>query len=142
MIRPGLDFQHGLPGSPPQYSRPVQTTLASVLGLWHLLEQARLSLGRVAAGVDQRVYGDPEVHPQAETYVGHVNPIGPRSCIHGESDVVEAMCFAYHRQYAKFAIRVARISTVTAHAFVPAMAVSSAISSCKIDGPTAHGPWP
>lgn len=97
------------PASPPHYqARPVQTTLTSVLGLWHLLELSRLTGARVFQASTSEVYGDPEVHPQTEDYVGHVNPIGPRSCYDEGKRCGEAMCFAYHRQYA-VPIRVARI---------------------------------
>ena len=97
------------PASPPQYqARPVQTTLTSVLGLWHLLELSRQSGARVFQASTSEVYGDPQVHPQTEDYVGHVNPIGPRSCYDEGKRCGEAMCFAYHRQYA-VPIRVARI---------------------------------
>ena len=102
-------FNMACPASPPLYqARPVQTTLASVLGLWHLLEQARLCHARLMQASTSEVYGDPEVHPQPETYVGHVNPIGLRSCYDEGKRCGEAMCFAYHRQYG-VAVRVARI---------------------------------
>lgn len=97
------------PASPPHYqARPVQTTLTSVLGLWHLLELSRQTGARVFQASTSEVYGDPQVHPQTEDYVGHVNPIGPRSCYDEGKRCGEAMCFAYHRQYA-VPIRVARI---------------------------------
>ena len=54
------------------------------------------------------VYGDPEVHPQAETYWGHVNPIGPRACYDEGKRVAETMCYAYQKQEG-VKIRVARI---------------------------------
>lgn len=54
------------------------------------------------------VYGDPEKHPQEESYWGHVNPIGPRACYDEGKRVAETMCFAYKKQE-KVEIRVARI---------------------------------
>lgn len=106
---PAWIFNMACPASPPQYqARPVQTTLTSVVGLWHLLEQVRLSHGRLLQASTSEVYGDPQVHPQPEDYVGHVNPIGPRSCYDEGKRCGEALCFAYHRQHG-VAIRVARI---------------------------------
>jgi len=88
------------PASPPHYqARPVQTVLTCTLGLHHLLEAARLSHGRVLQASTSEVYGDPEVHPQTEAYVGHVDPIGPRSCYDEGKRCAEAMCFAYRRQF-------------------------------------------
>ena len=97
------------PASPPQYqARPVQTVLTSVLGLWHLLEHARARGARVLQASTSEVYGDPEVHPQSEAYVGHVDPIGPRSCYDEGKRCGEAMCFAYQREHG-VPVRVARI---------------------------------
>jgi len=105
----GRIFNLACPASPPQYqARPVETTLASVLGLWHLLEQARTTGARLLQASTSEVYGDPVVHPQAEDYVGHVNPIGVRSCYDEGKRCGEAMCFAYWRQHG-VAVRVARI---------------------------------
>lgn len=108
-IQAGRIFNLACPASPPQYqARPVETTLASVLGLWHLLEQVRTSGARLLQASTSEVYGDPEVHPQAEDYVGHVNPIGVRSCYDEGKRCGEAMCFAYWRQHG-VSVRIARI---------------------------------
>ena len=102
-------FNMACPASPLHYQRrPVQTTLTSVQGIWHLLELARQHGARVLQSSTSEVYGDPEVHPQPEDYVGHVNPIGPRSCYDEGKRCAEALCFAYHRQH-RTEIRIARI---------------------------------
>jgi UDP-glucuronate decarboxylase len=95
--------------SPASYQRqPVQTTLTSAVGMWRLLEAAQHSGARVLQASTSEVYGDPEVHPQEESYHGLVNPIGPRSCYDEGKRVAEAMCFAYHRERGT-PIRIARI---------------------------------
>jgi UDP-glucuronate decarboxylase len=97
------------PASPAYYQRePVQTTLTSVLGMWRLLELAQNTGARVLQVSTSEVYGDPEVHPQVESYHGQVNPIGPRSCYDEGKRCAEAMCFAYHRQR-HVPIRIARV---------------------------------
>jgi UDP-glucuronate decarboxylase len=97
------------PASPAHYRRrPVQTTLTSVLGAWHLLEHAQATGARLLQASTSEVYGDPEVHPQREEYWGHVNPIGERSCYDEGKRCAEALAFAYRRERG-VAIRVARI---------------------------------
>jgi UDP-glucuronate decarboxylase len=69
------------PASPVHYqSDPVRTALVCVQGALHVLERAAADGARVLQASTSEVYGDPEVHPQAETYWGNVNPVGPRSC--------------------------------------------------------------
>lgn len=69
------------PASPPRYQRsPTHTLLTSVLGVHHALDEARRHGARFLQASTSEVYGDPEVHPQREDYVGHVNPVGPRAC--------------------------------------------------------------
>jgi UDP-glucuronate decarboxylase len=95
--------------SPASYQRqPVQTTLTSAVGLWRVLDAAQHSGARVLQASTSEVYGDPEVHPQDESYHGLVNPIGPRSCYDEGKRVAEAMCFAYHRERG-LPVRIARI---------------------------------
>lgn len=97
------------PASPAYYQQhPVRTTLTSALGMWRVLEAALHSQARVLQGSTSEVYGDPEVHPQTESYHGLVNPIGPRSCYDEGKRVAEAMCFAYHRERG-LPVRLARI---------------------------------
>jgi UDP-glucuronate decarboxylase len=102
-------FNLACPASPAYYQRePVRTTLTSALGMWRVLEDAQHSGARVLQCSTSEVYGDPEVHPQVESYHGQVNPIGPRSCYDEGKRVAEAMCFAYHRERG-VPIRIARI---------------------------------
>ncbi|MDR1386932.1 MAG: SDR family oxidoreductase [Propionibacteriaceae bacterium] len=97
------------PASPIHYQRdPVQTTKTSVLGAVNMLGIAkRLDIPILQASTSE-VYGDPEIHPQVENYVGHVNPIGVRSCYDEGKRVAETLFFDYRRQY-DLDIKVARI---------------------------------
>ena len=97
------------PASPIHYQHdPVQTTKTSVHGAINMLGLAkRLGCKSLQASTSE-VYGDPAVHPQAEDYWGHVNPIGPRSCYDEGKRCAETLFFDYHRQNA-VPIKVARI---------------------------------
>ena len=98
-VQAGRIFNLACPASPAHYGRePVATLLASVLGAWRLLELARLSGARLLQASTSEVYGDPQVHPQPETYWGHVNPIGPRGVYDEAKRYAEALTMAYHRQ--------------------------------------------
>src|SRR6202051_4024255 len=69
------------PASPIHYQRdPVQTTKTSVIGAINMLGLAKRVKARIFQASTSEVYGDPQIHPQPESYWGHVNPIGPRSC--------------------------------------------------------------
>jgi UDP-glucuronate decarboxylase len=97
------------PASPAYYQRePVQTTLSSAVGTWRLLAAAPQGGARRQQAATREVYGEPAVHPQPESYHGHVNPIGPRSCYDEGKRCAEALCFAYSRQHGS-EIRVARL---------------------------------
>lgn len=97
------------PASPIHYQfDPVQTTKTSVQGAINMLELARRLKARVLQASTSEVYGDPDVHPQPETYWGHVNPIGPRSCYDEGKRCAETLFFDYHRQ-SQVDIRVIRI---------------------------------
>ena len=87
---------------------PVQTTRTSVLGALNVLELARRLKIPVPQASTSEVYGDPEVHPQPETYAGSVNPIGPRACYDEGKRCAETLFFDYHRQY-DIPIKVVRI---------------------------------
>lgn len=107
----GLDEIYNLacPASPPRYQEdPVRTLMTSVLGASHVLDLARRTGARVLQASTSEVYGDPDVHPQTETYVGHVNPIGPRACYDEGKRCAETLFFDMHRRHG-VAIRVARI---------------------------------
>src|SRR6516164_9588373 len=87
---------------------PVQTTKTSVHGAINMLGLAKRLRARILQASTSEVYGDPSVHPQAEDYWGHVNPIGPRSCYDESKRCAETLFFDYWRQH-NLAIKVARI---------------------------------
>jgi len=97
------------PASPPHYQRdPIATIKTCVLGAHNLLALAHEKHARILQASTSEVYGDPKVHPQPETYVGHVNSIGPRACYDEGKRCAETMFFDYHRRYG-VPIKVARI---------------------------------
>jgi UDP-glucuronate decarboxylase len=97
------------PASPVHYQyNPVKTIKTNVMGTMHMLGLAKRVKARFLLASTSEVYGDPEVHPQAEDYRGNVNPIGPRSCYDEGKRVAETLAFDYHRQN-QVEIRVARI---------------------------------
>ena len=97
------------PASPVHYQHdPVQTTKTSVHGAINMLGLAkRLNIGIFQASTSE-VYGDPDQHPQRESYWGNVNPIGVRSCYDEGKRCAETLFFDYHRQHGT-AIKIARI---------------------------------
>jgi UDP-glucuronate decarboxylase len=102
-------FNFACPASPIHYQRnPVQTLKTNVHGAINILGLAKRTGARVFQASTSEVYGDPEVHPQTETYWGNVNPIGIRSCYDEGKRCAETLFFDYHRQY-DVDIRVARI---------------------------------
>jgi UDP-glucuronate decarboxylase len=97
------------PASPVHYQRdPVQTTKTSVHGAINVLGLAKRTKARIFQASTSEVYGDPEVHPQPESYWGRVNPIGVRSCYDEGKRCAETLFFDYHRQHG-VQIKVARI---------------------------------
>jgi UDP-glucuronate decarboxylase len=97
------------PASPVHYQHdPVQTTKTSVHGAINMLGLAKRVHARILQASTSEVYGDPDVHPQPESYWGKVNPIGVRSCYDEGKRCAETLFFDYHRQHG-VDIRVARI---------------------------------
>ncbi|WP_309045376.1 UDP-glucuronic acid decarboxylase family protein [Marinobacter sediminicola] len=97
------------PASPVHYQHdPVQTTKTSVHGAINMLGLAKRLNARIFQASTSEVYGDPEVHPQPESYWGKVNPIGIRSCYDEGKRCAETLFFDYHRQH-NLSIKVARI---------------------------------
>lgn len=97
------------PASPIHYqSDPVQTTKTSVHGAINMLGLAKRLKARIFQASTSEVYGDPAVHPQTESYWGHVNPIGPRSCYDEGKRCAETLFFDYRRQH-NLSIKVGRI---------------------------------
>jgi len=87
---------------------PVQTTKSSVHGAINMLGLAKRTRARILQASTSEVYGDPEVHPQHEDYLGRVNPIGLRACYDEGKRCAETLFFDYHRQH-RLLIKVARI---------------------------------
>ena len=97
------------PASPIHYQHdPVQTTKTSVIGAINMLGLAKRLKAPIFQASTSEVYGDPEIHPQPESYRGAVNPIGPRSCYDEGKRCAETLFFDYHRQH-NLSIKVARI---------------------------------
>src|SRR4029453_18144570 len=97
------------PASPIHYQyNPVKTVKTSVMGAINMLGLAKRVRARILQASTSEVYGDPLEHPQTESYWGHVNPIGIRSCYDEGKRCAETLFFDYHRQH-KLRIKVARI---------------------------------
>jgi UDP-glucuronate decarboxylase len=97
------------PASPIHYQfDPVQTTKTSVNGAINMLGLAKRTKAKIFQASTSEVYGDPEVHPQPESYWGKVNPIGPRSCYDEGKRCAETLFFDYRRQHG-LSIKIARI---------------------------------
>ncbi|MBT8421225.1 MAG: SDR family oxidoreductase [Gammaproteobacteria bacterium] len=97
------------PASPVHYQHdPVQTTKTSVHGAINMLGLAKRIKGRILQASTSEIYGDPQMHPQHESYWGYVNPIGVRSCYDEGKRCAETLFFDYHRQHG-LNIKVARI---------------------------------
>jgi dTDP-glucose 4,6-dehydratase len=96
-----IDFVYHLasPASPIDYLRlPLHTLKVGSYGTHHTLGLAKAHRGRFLLASTSEVYGDPQVHPQPESYWGHVNPIGPRGVYDEAKRYAEALTMAYHRQ--------------------------------------------
>jgi UDP-glucuronate decarboxylase len=102
-------FNLACPASPIHYQfDPIQTTKTSVHGAINMLGLAKRLDARILQASTSEVYGDPLVHPQPESYWGHVNTIGPRSCYDEGKRCAETLFFDYHRQH-NLDIKVVRI---------------------------------
>jgi dTDP-glucose 4,6-dehydratase len=88
------------PASPKDYLEfPIETLDVGSAGTRRMLELARAKDARFLVTSTSESYGDPQVHPQVETYWGNVNPVGPRSCYDESKRFAEAMTMAYHRKF-------------------------------------------
>ena len=102
-------FNLACAASPIHYQRdPLDTLFASIHGMNNLLRIARRYQARIFQSSTSEIYGHPTVHPQAETYWGHVNTIGPRSCYDEGKRCAETLCYIYQQHYG-VAVRIARI---------------------------------
>ena len=97
------------PASPIHYQyNPIKTVKTSTIGMINMLGLAKKTGARILQASTSEVYGDPEVHPQPESYRGNVNTIGPRACYDEGKRVAETLCFDYHREHG-IEIRIIRI---------------------------------
>ena len=113
-------FNLACPASPIHYqNNPVQTLKTNVYGAINVLELAKQTNSRILQASTSEVYGDPDVHPQPETYWGKVNPIGIRACYDEGKRAAETLFYDYHRLYG-VDVRVARIFNT----FGPRMALN------------------
>lgn len=97
------------PASPVYYTfDPVQTTKVSVIGAKNMLGLAKRLKVKIFQASTSEIYGDPEIHPQTETYGGNVNPIGPRACYSEGKRCAETLFFDYRRQF-NLKIKVVRL---------------------------------
>jgi UDP-glucuronate decarboxylase len=108
-VESGQIYNLACPASPVHYQfDPVQTTKTSVHGAINMLGLAKRLKARILQASTSEVYGDPEIHPQVESYWGRVNPIGPRSCYDEGKRCAETLFFDYRRQF-QVDIKVVRI---------------------------------
>ncbi len=108
------------PASPVHYQyNPVKTVKTNVMGTINMLGLAKRVKARILQASTSEVYGDPQQHPQKETYWGHVNPIGLRSCYDEGKRVAETLMMDYHRQN-QVDIKIVRIFNT----YGPKMAIS------------------
>lgn len=97
------------PAAPGHYQyNPIKTMKTSVMGAINMLGLARRCRAKIFQASTSEVYGDPEVHPQPESYRGNVNPIGPRACYDEGKRAAETLFMDYHRQN-KVRVRIVRI---------------------------------
>ena len=97
------------PASPRLYqSFPIETFKTSIFGSLNVLELAKKTGAKIFQASTSEVYGDPQIHPQPESYFGNVNPIGPRACYDEGKRGAETLFFDYHRQH-QVEIKVMRI---------------------------------
>jgi len=95
-----LIYNLACPASPVHYQKdPIYTVETCFLGAKHVLELAREHDAHVVQASTSEIYGDPDVHPQPESYWGNVNPIGPRSCYDEGKRVAETLFFDFWRKY-------------------------------------------
>ena len=97
------------PASPIHYQyNPIKTSKISFLGTYNMLGLARRVRARILLASTSEVYGDPEIHPQPESYKGSVNTVGVRSCYDEGKRIAETLCFDYERMH-NVQVRIARI---------------------------------
>lgn len=109
LLEADVVYHLACPASPVHYqNNPIKTLKTSVLGTLNLLGLAKRVKARILLASTSEVYGDPEVHPQPETYNGNVNPVGPRACYDEGKRAAETLMVGY-RDYNKVDVTIARI---------------------------------
>ncbi|WP_437185660.1 UDP-glucuronic acid decarboxylase family protein [Planctomicrobium sp. SH668] len=109
VVEADLIYNLACPASPVAYQHnPIKTIKTSTVGMVNMLGLAKRCRARILHTSTSEVYGDPEVHPQPESYWGHVNPLGPRSCYDEGKRVAESLCMNYHLAHA-VDVRIVRI---------------------------------
>ena len=107
------------PASPIHYqNNPIKTSKTNFVGTYNMLSLAKLKKAKFLFSSTSEIYGDPEVHPQPESYKGSVNPIGKRSCYVQGKRLAETLCFDYLRMYSTD-IKVARIFNTYGPRMIP-----------------------
>src|SRR5947199_4520703 len=102
-------YHFASPASPIDYLQlPIQTMKVGSIGTLHMLGMAKDKGARLVLASTSETYGDPEVHPQPESYWGNVNPVGPRGVYDEAKRFAEALTMAYHRTYG-LRVHIARI---------------------------------
>ena len=102
-------YNFACPAAPGHYQyNPIKTMKTSVLGAINMLGLAKRCRAKILQASTSEVYGDPEVHPQPESYRGSVNPIGPRACYDEGKRVAESLCMNYHLAH-NMEVRIIRI---------------------------------
>ena len=138
----GKIYNLACPASPVHYQEnPIRTVKANTIGVINMLGLAKKHGAKILQASTSEVYGDPEEHPQTESYRGNVNPIGPRACYDEGKRVAETLFFDYHREHG-LDIRVARIFNT----YGPSMATNDgrvisnfAIQALKNEPLTVYG---
>ncbi len=109
LLEPDQIYNLACPASPVHYQyNPVKTVKTNVMGTIHMLGMAKRVKAPILQASTSEVYGDPQVHPQSESYWGHVNPVGLRSCYDEGKRVAETLMMDYHRKN-NVDVRIARI---------------------------------
>jgi UDP-glucuronate decarboxylase len=102
-------YNMACPASPVAYQyNAIKTIKTSTVGMVNVLGLAKRCRARLLQASTSEVYGDPQVHPQTESYWGHVNPLGPRSCYDEGKRVAESLCMNYHLAH-RLEVRIVRI---------------------------------
>ena len=130
-------FNLASPASPVHYQQdPIATLTTNVIGSLNLLNLAKKLQVPILQASTSEVYGDPEEHPQRETYVGRVNPIGPRACYDEGKRAAETLFFDFHRKYG-VQIKVARLFNSYGPRMSPTdgRVISSMIVKCLAEEP-------